>query len=235
MYEYSILFAFTAGLISFLSPSILILSTIFFAYLAHASQDDANEKRGNIFLNSIFFVLGFSIILSVLGFILATVIEEIMYSTKIWISRLGGSLIIFFGLYLLELVHYRFFEKDIIILSKKKFNLKYLISFIFGAAFALGWMTSLEVIYGSILSLTISKPLMVLILLFMFAIGIGTPFLFVGLIVERLTRFISRYVHLMHYFTTFFGLLLILLGIIVFTENLMQINNFEFVRQILIK
>ena len=97
------------------------------------------EEKGidwNIFINSVFFVLGFSVIFSLVGVLLQSVLSEISYSVQLWLGRIGGVVIIFFGLYLLGLIKISFLEKEHKLKVKKRFNSEYFTSFIFGAAFA---------------------------------------------------------------------------------------------------
>ena len=108
----SIAIAFGAGLVSFLAPCVLPIIPGFLAYLAGASLSESQSKRKEIFLNSLFFVLGFSVIFAVLGVLLNTLLESIAYDVQIWLSRVGGAIIIFFGLYLTGLIHIHFFERE---------------------------------------------------------------------------------------------------------------------------
>ena len=103
--------AFLGGLVSFLAPCVLPIIPGFLAYLAGASTTDTGSKRKEIFINSIFFVLGFGIIFSLLGVLLNTILGNIAYDVQIWLSRIGGVMIIFFGLYLIQLIKIPFLER----------------------------------------------------------------------------------------------------------------------------
>ena len=96
----SITIAFVAGLVSFLSPCVLPIIPGFLAYLGGgATTQQPNRKE--IFINSIFFVFGFSVIFAALGVLLNTVLGSIAYDVQTWLSRIGGGIIIVFGLYLM--------------------------------------------------------------------------------------------------------------------------------------
>jgi len=97
--------AVIAGLISFLSPCVLPIIPGFLAYLSGTSLDKGgSNQRLTIFLNSLFFVLGFSVIFALLGVLLNTLLETVAYEVQLWLSRIGGAIIIFFGLYLIGLI-----------------------------------------------------------------------------------------------------------------------------------
>jgi len=113
MTESLIVGAFLGGLISFLAPCVLPIIPGFLAYLAGASTTDTGSKRKEIFINSIFFVLGFSIVFALLGVLLNTLLEGIAYDVQTWLSRIGGVMIIFFGLYLVGLIKISFLEKGV--------------------------------------------------------------------------------------------------------------------------
>src|SRR3989344_3284618 len=84
----------------------------FIAYLAGSSLDQAQSHRRDIFLASLFFVFGFSAVFSVLGVLLNTVLEAVAYDAQIWLARIGGAIIILFGLYLVGLIKIPFLEKE---------------------------------------------------------------------------------------------------------------------------
>ena len=99
MIELTLIAAFVAGIISFLSPCILPLIPGFLAYLSGMSLDDNSKKaRVHMFLNSVMFVAGFSSVFALLGVLLNTLLERSSYTIQLWLSRIGGVIIIFFGL-----------------------------------------------------------------------------------------------------------------------------------------
>src|SRR3989344_6114453 len=113
--------AFIAGLISFVSPCVLSLIPGFLAYLSGTSLNDENARL-KIFLNSVAFVLGFSLIFALLGLLLNTILERVAYSVQVWLSRIGGAIIILFGLYVLGILKLKFLEKEHKLTIKKKFS-----------------------------------------------------------------------------------------------------------------
>ena len=152
MNQISITVAFVAGLASFLSPCVLPLIPGFLAYLAGTSTTGSARRR-EIFINSIFFVLGFSVVFAVLGVLLNTVLELVAYDVQTWLSRVGGLVIIFFGLYLTKLIKIPWLEYNHQLTIKTKSSSKYVTSFLFGFAFAAGWTPCVGAALGAILAL----------------------------------------------------------------------------------
>src|SRR3989344_6949 len=99
MNDVGIILAFIAGLVSFLSPCVVPLVPGFLAYLAGGTLAESETKRRDIFLNSVFFVLGFAGLFSLLGVLLNTILEAVAYDVQIWLARAGGGPRLFFGVY----------------------------------------------------------------------------------------------------------------------------------------
>ena len=236
MIEISLVVAFGAGIVSFLSPCVLPIVPGFLAYLAGSSLNAADtSSRRDIFINSIFFVLGFSVIFAVLGVLLNSFLQAVAYTLQEWLSRIGGIIIIVFGLYLAGLIPLPFLEKSHTVRVTKTFKSRYITSFVFGTAFAVGWTPCVGAALGVILGLATSNPATALYLLFAYALGLGVPFLLVGLFAAQASGIINRYAVQLRYVTIAFGILLIILGILVFTQSLSRISNFELLNRWLLK
>ena len=234
MAEVTIYLAFVAGIISFLAPCVLPIIPGFLAYLAGTSTSNASSNRKEIFLNALFFVLGFSVIFSLLGVLLSTVLSSVAYDAQEWLSRIGGALVIFFGLYLVGLLKIPWLEQEHKMKVKTKFGSRYATSFVFGASFAAGWTPCVGPALGSILGLAATQPATALPLLLAYSLGLGVPFLLVGLFAAQASQAISKYGHLVKYLNIAFGVILIILGILIFTQQLSRIANFEFLNQFLL-
>ncbi len=226
--------AFLAGIVSFLAPCVLPIIPGFLAYLAGSSSADSKTKRRDIFVNSVFFVLGFSFVFALLGILLQTVLASVGADVQGWLSRIGGAVIIFFGLYLTGLIKLSFLERDHKILVKKRFSSRYLTSFVFGTAFAVGWTPCAGAVLGSILGLAASSPVSAFFLLLIYALGLGIPFLLVGLFTGQATAFIEKFGGKFAVINIFFGGLLVVIGVLVFTESLSLVGNFDFVNKLLL-
>jgi len=229
MVEITIIVAFIAGLVSFLSPCMLPIIPTFLTYLAGFSLADTGTKQKNIFLNSLFFVMGFSVVFAILGILLNTILQAFANDVQIWLARVGGIIVIFFGLYLVGLIEIPILEQEHKF-KIVKFNSKYFTSFLFGAALAAGWTPCVGVAFGSILGLAAIQPGMAFYLLLSYSLGLGVPFLIVGLFTSRASNLIInatiRHAKTFKYINIAFGTLLIILGILAFTRNLNLIANF---------
>ncbi len=229
MVEITIIVAFIAGLVSFLSPCMLPIIPTFLAYLAGVSLTETRSKQKHIFLNSLFFVLGFSLIFALLGILLNTILQAFAYDVQVWLARIGGFIIIFFGLYLVGLIEIPFLEREYKF-KVLKVKSKYFTSFLFGSALAAGWTPCVGVAFGSILGLAAIKPGLAFYLLLSYSLGLGVPFLIVGLFTSQASNFITnvtiRHAKSFKYINIFFGTILIILGILAFTQNLNIIANF---------
>jgi cytochrome c-type biogenesis protein len=226
--------AFVAGVVSFLAPCVLPIIPGFLAYLAGSSAPDSANRRRDIFINSVFFVLGFSLIFALLGILLQTALAGIGGEVQTWLSRVAGVIIIFFGVYLLGLIRVSFLERDYKMSVKHKFKSHYLTSFVFGIAFAVGWTPCAGAVLGSILGLAALAPVSAFFLLLSYALGLGAPFLLVGLFTAQAAKWIEKFGGAFNIINRAFGVVLIVLGILVFTQNLSLVGNFNFVNQFLL-
>ena len=235
MVEITIIAAFLAGIVSFISPCVLPLIPGFIAYLSGTSLQNPAGARWKMFFNSVSFVLGFSLIFALLGVLLNTILERISYSLQLWLSRIAGVIIILFGLYLVGLIKINFLEREHKLKVKKRFSATYITSFVFGSAFAVGWTPCVGAVLGSIFALAVSKPGISFLLLSTYALGLGIPFLLVGLFSTQALELIKKFGPFLKYFNIVVGILLIILGILVFTQTLNLVANLSLVNYFLLK
>lgn len=226
--------ALLAGLVSFLSPCVLPIVPGFLSYLAGATTSDAQNKRIDIFLSSVFFVLGFSLIFALLGVLLNTILGNVAGSVQTWLARAGGTIIILFGLYLTGLLPLPFLEREYKFSVRTKLKSRYLTSLLFGAAFAAGWTPCVGAVLGSILGLAATAPGSAFSLLFAYSLGLGIPFLAVGFFAGQAAGFLRRISGWLKYINISFGAILIFIGILAFTENLGRIANLQILNRFLL-
>jgi len=231
---FSIWIAFAGGVVSFISPCVLPIIPGFLAYLSGASLGKSEAKRSELFLNSLFFVIGFSIVFAALGVLLNSVLRTVAYGVQEWLSWIGGAIVIFFGLYLMGFFHIPFLEREHKLGTGKKFNSRYLTSLVFGMAFAAGWTPCVGVALGAILGLAVSAPGTAFYLLLAYSLGLGLPFLIVGLFASQAANLINKYSGIVRYINIVFGVILVALGVLVFTQNLSTIANWSLLNNILI-
>ena len=235
MAEITVLVAFFAGIVSFLSPCILPLVPAYLSFLAGTSVSDAKKRaadKGKIVMSSVFFVLGFSLVFSLVGVLLNTLLGSLAFDARILLSQIGGAVIIIFGLYLTGILKKVLETANINFLSQthrfqpKRYNSSYVTSFVFGVAFAIGWTPCVGAILGGILTLAITEPASAFNLMLAYSLGIGIPFIVAAGFISQMTGFIARYSGFMSKFTVAMGFVLIALGILVMTGYIGAISFF---------
>ncbi|MCR4328183.1 MAG: cytochrome c biogenesis protein CcdA [Patescibacteria group bacterium] len=230
-----IVVSFFAGIVSFLSPCVLPLIPAFLAHLVGMSLRETVNRRREMFLGSVFFVLGFSVVFAAAGVLLNSVLASAAYSTQQWLSRIGGAFIIIFGLHLSGLLRIPFLDREAKFEVPRTVKAKYGASFLFGASFAAGWTPCVGPVLGSVLAISASAPGTAFFALIAYSVGLGIPFLLVGLFASRADALFSRYASVAGYINVAFGVVLILIGILAFTGNLALIANFEIINQWLLR
>jgi len=186
-----------------------------------------DKNRWSIFINSIFFVLGFSIIFSLVGVLLQSVLSYAAYTVQKWLGYVGGVMIIFFGLFLLGLIKIPFLEREHKFHVRGKFKHSYATSFVFGAAFAVGWTPCVTAALGAILALASTQVSSAFVLLLAYTLGLGIPFLLVGLFTADAENLINKAGKWVIYLQYVFGIVLIIIGVLIFTGQLSRISNSE--------
>lgn len=231
MAEVTIFIAFIAGLASFLSPCVLPLVPAFVAYLSGTTaaeiKQDSTKAKAAIVINTVLFVLGFTLVFALLGALINSVLLSISYTLKDILAKVGGAVIILLGLVLLGVIKAPFLQREHK-LKLKGLKPSYITSFLFGAAFAVGWTPCVGAILGVILTLALTQPASAFALLFSYGLGLGLPFIAVGLFTSRATALINKYQGAMKYVTIAAGIILIILGILVFTNQLPKVANLAF-------
>ena len=240
MAEFSIIVSFIAGILSFLSPCVLPLVPAYLTFLAKSSSEEisntskSNSAKIRIFLSSVCFVLGFSIIFSVIGVLLQSALSSVASDVRIYLGYLGGLIIIVFGLLLTGLLEIPALSSE----HKLRFSPlsnTYISSFIFGAAFAVGWTPCVGAVLGSILTLAVTQPALAFPLMLSYSLGLGIPFLIAGAFISVSREFIKKLTPYLKTLNLIFGIILIVLGILVFTGTLSSVANFDFVNQYLLR
>lgn len=227
MNEIPIIVAFAAGLASFLAPCVIPIIPAFLSYLGGVSINDARAKRKVIFLNSFFFVLGFSLVFAAIGVLLNTVLGSVAYSAHIWLSRIGGIIIIFFGIHLTRILRIPFLEAEHKFRVGIQTRSRYFTSFLFGLAFAAGWTPCAGPTLGIIFGVAVSTPELAFILLLSYALGLGIPFLITGLFVSQADTFIRNHRTIFRHINLTLGIVLIVLGVLAFTQKLVLISSWK--------
>jgi cytochrome c-type biogenesis protein len=231
MNEITLLLAFGAGVISFLSPCVLPILPGFLAYLGGIGGSGVASRRA-IFAASLLFVLGFSSVFSLLGIIVSTVAGSAAEDVRLWLGRIGGTLIIMFGLYLLGLLKLPWLESQHTFSVRRQYFSREVTSFLFGAAFAAGWTPCVGAVLGGIFGLALSQPGLAFPLLFAYSFGLGLPFLLIGAGTAQVVVYLNRALPFMGYVNKVFGAGLIVVGILAFVGQLSRLADFRLVTQL---
>lgn len=241
MSDITIAIAALAGLGSFVAPCILPMIPAFLAYISGTAIAELNQKgnttlsinRTNIILNTVFFVLGFSVVFSAIGVLINSVLSNSATELVTTLNQIGGIIIIGFGGFLLLSTKFvslnvekRFFPK--------KTKSSYPLSFLFGLAFAAGWTPCVGPILGTILTLAATTPAMSFNLLLAYSLGLGIPFILMGVFFSRATRIVRAMNKHLKYYSLILGSFIIVLGILVFTNQLAYIANFPLLNELLL-
>ncbi len=185
------------------------------------------NKRTVIFLNSVAFVLGFSLIFSLVGVLLQTLLSNVAFDVVNGLRIIGGIVIIFFGIFLIASLKYSIpFLMREHKLKARRFSNSYISSFIFGVAFAVGWTPCVGAILGSIYTLAATAPGSGFLLLLAYSLGIGIPFMIVGAFTSRFSGFLERSQGVLKYFNIIGGLFLIAMGFLVLFNYIGIIASF---------
>jgi cytochrome c-type biogenesis protein len=219
----SVAVAFTAGLFSFLSPCVLPLVPVYLASLVGPELFDVKRtgRRLPIFLHSLSFVLGFSLVFTTMGAIAGLTGFAINPSLAL-LNKISGSLLIAFGLFLLAALKIPWLNYEKRLSPSLGNTTGYLRSFLIGASFSLVWTACVGPILGGILAIALNTATAWhgAYLLAIYSLGLGLPFLVIGLAFDSLLpllRRIQRYTRIIHVVS---GLLLIIIGILVLTGQI---------------
>ncbi len=225
MAEPTVIFGFLAGLVSFLSPCVLPLIPGFLAYVADTTIED-DMDRMKFFLHTVFFVLGFSLVFAVLGVVLNVFVAAGSTTLQTWLSRVAGAVIILFGLQMTGLIEINLFEKRFDFMQRTSIEPGYLTAVLFGASFAVGWTPCVGPVLASTFALASVQPASAFLILLAYSLGLGIPFLLVGIFPQFAINIIRKYQSQAEVVIKIFGYLLIFLGILVFTQQLSRFAAF---------
>ncbi len=222
--------AFSAGLLSFFAPCVLPLVPSYLIFISGASIDHSDAFRTVKFkkimlAHSIAFVLGFSFVFITLG-LSSSMIGNFLSTYQIYISRIGGVLLIIMGLFSLDLVKIPLLNHEKIIHLKRK-PLGIFGSFVVGITFSLGWTPCIGPALSSILIIasTEESARRGVFLLSMYSLGLAIPFIISALLFHRLFGFLKRYGSVVKYTSKIMGVLLIIIGLLLLTSYFNKLSE----------
>lgn len=209
--------AFLAGLLSFLSPCVLPLVPSYIGFLTGMTLPEMTGRRRVALLHAVLFVAGFSLIFILLG-ASATALGGALKYYQAWIARVGGVLVILFGLVCLGVVKAGFLEQERRLQLQHK-PVGYLGSVLVGMAFGAGWTPCIGPVLGAILSLAATSDSVPrgMLLLGVYSAGLAVPFLLAAVAVESFLEWFQRFRRYLPWVMRVSGVLLIFVGILMAT------------------
>ncbi len=228
MNDISILLAFSAGLLSFLSPCVLPLVPAYVSYLTGSSIEELKDGKSKLsaLYKSFGFVLGFSIIFILMG-VSITSLGKLLITHKDLFRKVGGTLIVVFGLHTIGLFKIKLFyrEKRFLYFDKIKGPFS---SVIMGMAFATGWTPCIGPILSSILIYATSMNSVGkgVLLLIMYSLGLAVPFILTAMAIGSFTKQFRKFSKYLPIISAISGILMIIMGVMIFTNKLSILSQY---------
>ena len=223
----SILIAFSAGILSFISPCVLPVVPPYLAFISGVSFSELNSRQGNrnqVVYSALFFFLGLSFVFLVLGFTVST-LGRFFLQNQVLFGQIAGGIIIIFGLHFLGLFRIPILDREF------RFNLrnkggKSVSAFVLGRAFAFGWVPCIGPQLGAILSLAAQESSVVkgTFLLGVYAMGLGLPFVLAAFFINRFIDFSNRIKKHFRLIEIIIGTILIAVGGLLLTNRFTVIS-----------
>ena len=223
--------AFLAGLASFLSPCVFSLVPAYIGYLGGrtvaAAQDDLRSNRWTAFSHGLAFVIGFSVVFILLG-VAVSVIGELLYNLRDWIAKIGGIVVIIFGLHMTGILRIPFLEYDLRPQSTPDRKRGYIASAMMGVFFSAGWSPCVGPVLGAILTLALNGGSIIrgVSLLTAYSAGLAIPFLVAALGIGWVTTILARYGKVMRMVEFGMGVVLIIVGSMLFLGTFQTLSRF---------
>lgn len=221
-----------AGLLSFLSPCVLALVPAYIGYLGGRSVSPAGEvveNRWVTFSHGVAFVIGFSIVFVLLG-AAASALGALLYDVRTWLARIGGLVVIIFGLHTMGLITIPFLDYDTRRQMEPSPGLGYVSSALMGVFFSAGWAPCVGPVLGAVLTLALNSARITegVVLLSAYSVGLAIPFLLAALGIGRVAELMRRYgtaVRILSYVT---GVILVIVGVMLLSGTLERLAQFGF-------
>ncbi|HEX4601698.1 MAG TPA: cytochrome c biogenesis protein CcdA [Gemmatimonadales bacterium] len=211
--------AFAAGLLSFLSPCVLPLIPSYVGFLTGLSVEELQVRRGTALLHALWFILGFSLIFVALG-ATASVFGLLLLRYQVWLGRVGGVLVVLFGLSLLGVLQPAFLMRERRVQLAHK-PAGWAGSAVVGVTFGAAWTPCIGPILGAILTLAATQASVGqgATLLAAYALGLAVPFLLTALALDQFLVWFQRFRPYIVWVDRIAGVLLVLLGVLLVTDR----------------
>jgi cytochrome c-type biogenesis protein len=206
--------AFVAGLASFLSPCVLPLVPAYISYLSGRAlaETTTGKQRSKALMHGLAFVLGFSLVFILLG-VATSALGGLLYSVREWLARIGGVIVVIFGIHMTGIVRIPFLEYDI--RPDAEIDSKGLLSSaLMGIFFSAGWSPCVGPVLGAILTIALNGGSIAqgAVLLTAYSAGLAVPFLLAALSIDWVTVILQKYSRLSRIVEILMGITLIIVG-----------------------
>jgi len=231
--QVSLFAAFTAGLLSFISPCVLPLVPSYLSYITGlsvenlAKVEERERFQSAILLNALLFIAGFSTVFIAFG-ASASLIGQVLYEYQDMIRKIGGILIIIFGLYLLGILKLNVLMTERRLVHFESRPVGYLGSFLIGTAFAAGWTPCVGPVLGTILAYASTTESMSggVMLLSAYSFGLGLPFFLTAFGMDTFLSYFKNFRTYLGGVSFVSGGLLVLVGLMIFTDSVTLFTSF---------
>lgn len=215
----SFFLAFTAGVLSFLSPCFLPLVPAYLTYLSGSSEGKVSLVR------TLAFIAGFSLVFISLG-ASASLLGQLLLQYQLILRKISGIIIIFFGLHLLEIIPLKWLYQEKRYLEPRP-RPGWLGAFLLGVALSFGWTPCIGPVLSSILLLAGTAPTMFLgiILLGVYSLGLAVPFILAAVSWQFFLELLPKGRKYFPFFNKLSGVLLIILGVMVFSNYFVRLSG----------
>jgi len=224
--------AFLAGLASFLSPCVFSLVPAYIGYLGGraAGGEASANNRFITFTHGLAFVLGFSFIFITLG-VASSAFGRLLFDLRFILAKVGGMVVIIFGLHMIGVFRIPLLEYDTRVQKLPDRKWGYLSSALMGIFFSAGWAPCVGPVLGAILTLAMNGGSISsgVSLLSAYSAGLAIPFLIAALGVGWVSLILKKYGKVMHYIEIGMGIILVIVGIMLFAgifERIAQAGQF---------
>jgi cytochrome c-type biogenesis protein len=221
--------AFLAGLASFLSPCVLSLVPAYIGYLGGraAGGESSVQNRWITFSHGLAFVVGFSLVF-ILFNIVASAFGLLLYDVRTWLAKIGGFIIVVFGLHMIGILRIPFLEYDVRIHSRINRKWGYLSSVMMGIFFSAGWSPCIGPVLGWIMTFSMNggSILKGTTLGIAYSAGLAIPFLLAAVGIGWVSTLLRRYSKVMRIVEISMGVLLVVVGILLFIGSFNILANY---------
>ena len=218
--------AFLAGLLSFVSPCVLPLVPVYLSYLSGSSlSGDGLPNRWRVFSHALFFVGGFTMVFVVLFGLPATLLSGTLQQYSSWIAKIGGAILILFGLHTMGVVTIPILYTTRRLEVGRGTEPGYVRSTLFGVTFAAGWTPCIGPLLGTVMTLAFSEPSRALGFLFVYALGLAVPFLITAVLLARAVGWLKRLNRHMRAVEIISGLLMVGVGVLLISGTFTVLNS----------